>query len=185
MADTLDAQAKTAKVSLDRMLDHFGILIKGECARACPAALFQGDYHMAGAKNRPIAPHLSIWKPGPAMVVSILHRISGDGLALVGLPLLLWWLAALANGPDAYATLASWVWAGEPGSTAKAVTSILGKVTLVGLSWSFFEHLLSGLRHFVMDIGAGYELRINAIWSWIVMLGSIVLTAAFWAAVLS
>ena len=41
---------------------------------------------MAGAKNRPLAPHLSVWKPGPAMIVSILHRISGDGLALLGLP---------------------------------------------------------------------------------------------------
>ena len=119
------------------------------------------------------------------MVVSILHRVSGDGLALLGLPLLLWWLAALANGPEAYASLVSWVWAGAPGSTAKAITSVLGKIALVGLSWAFFEHLLSGLRHFVLDIGAGYELRINAIWSWIVMLGSIVLTAAFWAAVLN
>lgn len=140
---------------------------------------------MAGAKNRPLAPHLSVWKPGPAMVVSILHRISGDGLALLGLPLLLWWLAALASGPEAYATLISWVWAGDPASTAKQVTSVLGKIALVGLTWAFFEHLLSGLRHFVLDIGAGYELRINAIWSWIVMIGSILLTAAFWAAVLN
>ncbi len=138
----------------------------------------------ASTKSRPLSPHLSIWKPGPAMVVSILHRISGTGMALVGLPLLLWWLAALASGPDAYATFQHWVWKAEPGNLEQMIATVAGRIALVGLTWAFFEHLLSGLRHFVMDIGAGYELRANAIWSWVVLLGSVVLAAAFWAALM-
>lgn len=138
---------------------------------------------MAGATKRPLSPHLQIWKPGPAMAVSILHRISGDGLALVGLPLLLWWLAALAGGPEAYATLTQWVWKGDAGGI-QTVANVLGKIALVGLTWAFFEHLLSGLRHFVLDIGAGYELKANAFWSWAVLVGAPVLTALFWALLL-
>ena len=53
--------------------------------------------------NRPLSPHLQIWKWGPHMLVSILHRVTGDGMALVGLGVLLWWLGALASGPEAYA----------------------------------------------------------------------------------
>ncbi|UIP05594.1 succinate dehydrogenase, cytochrome b556 subunit [Erythrobacter sp. SDW2] len=119
--------------------------------------------------NRPLSPHLSIWKWGPHMAVSILHRITGDGMALVGLAVGIWWLGALASGPDAYglfyAVASSWV----------------GQIVLVGLSWAFFSHLLSGLRHFVLDIGAGYELRTNKMWSIAVPAIAIVLTVAFWA----
>lgn len=136
-------------------------------------------------RARPLSPHLSIWKPGPAMVVSILHRISGDALALVGLPLLLWWLYALASGPAGYDTFVQWVWAAKEGSGwVQGTANVLGKVALAGLTWAFFEHLLSGLRHFVLDVGAGYELKANALWSWVVLIGSIVLTAAFWALIL-
>jgi succinate dehydrogenase / fumarate reductase cytochrome b subunit len=106
------------------------------------------------------------------MLVSILHRVTGDGMALVGLPVLLWWLGALASGPEAYATF------------AEAATSPLGYVVLVGLSWAFFNHMSSGLRHFVLDIGAGYELTINKTFSVLSPMLGIVLTAAFWAAVL-
>ena len=134
--------------------------------------------------TRPLSPHLSIWRWGPGMTVSILHRVSGDGLALVGLPLLLWWLGALASGPDAYATLSQWVWTGEEGRAFKTGVSWLGRVTLVGLSWAFFQHLLSGIRHFVLDTGAGYELTTNKLWSNVVLLAAPLLTAAFWAALL-
>jgi len=122
--------------------------------------------------ERPLSPHLSIWKWGPAMLVSILHRVSGDGLALVGLPVLLWWLGALASGPAAYETF-TW-----------AATSIPGYVVLVGLSWAFFNHFASGVRHFVLDIGAGYEVDANNRWSVVTTAGGIVLTAAFWAALM-
>ena len=120
--------------------------------------------------ERPLSPHLSIWKWGPAMLVSILHRVSGDGMALVGLPVLLWWLGALAGGARSYEAF-TWF-----------ATTIPGYVVLVGLSWAFFNHFCSGIRHFVLDIGAGYEVDANNRWSVVTTAGGIVLTAAFWAA---
>ena len=122
--------------------------------------------------QRPLSPHLTIWKWGPHMAVSILHRISGQGLAFVGLPVLLWWLGALASGPEAYETFST-----------LAVTP-LGYVVLVGLSWAFFNHLASGIRHLVMDIGAGYEIDRNRMWSIASLTLGILLTAAFWAAII-
>jgi succinate dehydrogenase / fumarate reductase, cytochrome b subunit len=138
--------------------------------------------------TRPLSPHLTIWKWGPAMLVSILHRVSGDGLALVGLPVLLWWLGALASGPEAYATFTGWMWAdlgalewGWPVLVLSLVKTLL-KVVMIGLSWAFFNHFCSGIRHFVLDSGAGYELDANKRWSVTTTIGGIVLTAAFWAA---
>ena len=121
--------------------------------------------------TRPLSPHLSIWKWGPGMTVSILHRITGDGLSLVGLPVMLWWLGALASGPADYAIF------------VRHATAWYGYVVLVGLSWAFFNHLCSGLRHFVLDTGAGFELDTNKTWSIVSVLGGVVLTAAFWAAI--
>lgn len=106
------------------------------------------------------------------MMVSILHRASGDGMAIVGLGVLLWWLAAMAGGPDSYETFV-----GHAGAW-------YGQVVLIGLTWAFFTHMCSGLRHFVLDTGAGYELDSNRMWSIISMLGGVVLTAATWAYIL-
>jgi len=122
--------------------------------------------------NRPLSPHLSIWKWGPHMLVSILHRVSGDGLAVVGLAVLIWWLAALAGGPQSYETFVFFA------------DSLPGYVVLVGLSWAFFNHMSSGIRHFVMDMGAGYELTTNKRFSIVSIISGVVLTAAFWAAIL-
>ena len=126
--------------------------------------------------NRPLSPHLFDgarfhWKWGPHMLVSILHRVTGDGLALVGLAVLLWWLGALASGPEAYELFRS------------VATSIPGYIVLIGLSWAFFTHMMSGLRHFVLDIGAGYELDTNKLWSTLSPIIAIVLTVAFWAVI--
>ena len=123
--------------------------------------------------QRPLSPHLSIWKWGPHMAVSILHRITGDGLALVGLGVLLWWLGALAGGADSYQTFTD------------AMGSPLGMIVLVGLSWAFFSHMCSGLRHFVLDLGAGYELTVNKTFSVVAPVMGILLTALFWAAILA
>ena len=122
--------------------------------------------------NRPIAPHLQSWKGGPHMAVSILHRITGDGLAFVGLGVLLWWLGSMAAGAQAYDFFQF------------VMGSPIGIVVLVGLSWAFFTHMMSGLRHFVLDIGAGYELDTNKTWSILAPLIGILLTAGFWALVL-
>ena len=120
--------------------------------------------------ERPLSPHLGIWKWGPAMRVSILHRVSGDGMAFVALPVLLWWLGSLASGPEAYETFAG------------IATTWYGYVVLVGISWAFFNHLCSGIRHFVLDIGAGYDVDTNKRWSVATTAGGVVLAAAFWAA---
>ncbi|WP_379550725.1 succinate dehydrogenase, cytochrome b556 subunit [Erythrobacter sp. W53] len=119
--------------------------------------------------NRPLSPHLQIWKWGPHMLVSILHRVTGDGLALVGLGVLLWWLGAMASGPAAYATFQD------------HAMSWYGMVVLIGLTWAFFTHMMSGLRHFVLDMGAGYELDTNRLWSTLSPLIALLLTAGFWA----
>ena len=126
----------------------------------------------AGTSNRPLSPHLQIWKWGPHMLVSILHRVCGNGLAVAGLGLLMWWLGALASGPEAYATFSG------------HASSWYGMVVLVGISWAFFTHMASGLRHFVLDTGAGYELDLNKMWSILSPLIALALTAIFWALLL-
>jgi succinate dehydrogenase / fumarate reductase cytochrome b subunit len=103
------------------------------------------------------------------MLVSILHRITGGALSVAGLALLVWWLAAIGGGPAAYAEL------------AKAAQHPLGLVVLVGISWAFFQHLLSGMRHLVLDTGAGYELGTNKTWAITTIVGSIALTIVLWA----
>ena len=120
------------------------------------------------------------------MAVSILHRVSGDGLAIVGALLFLWWLYAIAAGPEAYAAFVAIVWKDpSPEITLfHQVTNILGKVVLVGLTWAFFQHLFSGLRHFVLDTGAGYELKTNKLWSAVVIAAGLFATAATWLFIL-
>ncbi|ANU07811.1 succinate dehydrogenase, cytochrome b556 subunit [Paraurantiacibacter namhicola] len=140
--------------------------------------------------QRPLSPHLQVYRWEPHMLVSILHRATGDGMALAGLPLLLWWLGALAAGPDAYATFQSWVWADigamswNGGTILTNIVQILLKVVVIGVSYAFFTHMVSGLRHFVLDIGAGYELDRNRMWSIASPVIGIILTVAFWAAIL-
>ncbi|EGD58472.1 succinate dehydrogenase subunit C [Novosphingobium nitrogenifigens DSM 19370] len=117
------------------------------------------------------------------MLVSILHRVTGNGLAFAGLALLLWWVGAIAGGEQSYQTFISFVWTGA-GSPLAALTAILAKLVLVGLTWAFFQHMASGLRHLVLDIGVGYELHTNARWSVLTLVFSVLATALFWAFVL-
>ena len=124
---------------------------------------------MARTTSRPLSPHLTIWKWGPHMAVSIMHRVTGNGLATVGALGLVWWLMAVAIGPEAYATF------------VRCATSPIGYLVMVGLSWFFFQHLCSGLRHFVLDMGAGYELRTNKSWSIATFIMSALLTILFWS----
>jgi succinate dehydrogenase / fumarate reductase cytochrome b subunit len=102
------------------------------------------------------------------MAASIIHRATGVALSIAGLTVLAWWLYAIASGPDAYA------------SFTKAATHPVGLVVLVGLTWSFFQHLLSGIRHLVMDTGAAFELGINKTSAILTFVGSVLLTAAVW-----
>ncbi len=125
------------------------------------------------------------------MFVSIMHRVSGTGLALGGLAVLLWWLGALAGGAESYASFQSWMWAdlsalewGGFGAVVASLVKVLLKLVLIGISWAFFNHMASGLRHFVLDVGGGFELGRNAIWSVLTFAAGILLTAAFWAVLL-
>jgi len=127
---------------------------------------------MAASKPRPLSPHLTVWRWGPHMVVSILHRATGTALSIAGLAVLTWWLMAIAEGQDAYATF------------AKFAAHPVGIIVLIGLTWSFFQHLLSGIRHLVMDTGAAFELGINKTFAVLTLVGSLVLTAALWVYVL-
>lgn len=122
--------------------------------------------------SRPLSPHLTIWRWGPHMAVSIMHRITGNGLALLGGIALVWWLVAMASGPEAYARFTdlagSW-WA---------------VVIFIGLTWSFYQHTASGLRHLVMDMGAGYELRTNKFWATVTLIAPLVATGLTWLYIL-
>ena len=123
---------------------------------------------MNSSKERPLSPHLTIWKWGPGMTVSILHRLTGGALTVVGLVILAWWLTALAGGEQAYAEFAN------------VATSTAGMIVLAGLTWAFWQHLFSGLRHLVLDTGAGYELKVNRFWAVMTLFGSLFATALTW-----
>ena len=127
---------------------------------------------MTRSAERPLSPHLTIWKWGPHMLVSILHRLTGGALTVAGLAVLTWWLVAISAGADAYAIF------------AKAAGSPVGLVVLVGLTWSFWQHFFSGLRHLVLDIGAGYELKINRLFSVLTIATALLATAMTWFIIL-
>ena len=106
------------------------------------------------------------------MIVSILHRATGVALSIAGLAILAWWLLALAQGAEAYLRF------------AEVATSPVGLFVLIGLTWAFFQHLLSGIRHLVMDTGAAFELNTNKRFAILTIIGSLVLTAALWVYIL-
>ena len=129
---------------------------------------------MAETRTRPLSPHLSIWRWGPGMTVSILHRITGAGLSILGLGILTWWLMALADGPDAYNRfLQALTW--------KPLGIPVALIVLIGLTWAFFQHLFSGIRHLVKDSGAGFELGANKRYALLTILASVLLTVLLWA----
>src|ERR1700759_3402774 len=99
---------------------------------------------MASSRPRPLSPHLTVWRWGPNMTVSILHRVTGAALSFAGLAALTGWLVAPAEGQDSFARFTT------------MAKSPLGIVVLVGLTWAFFQHLFSGMRHLVMDTGANF-----------------------------
>ena len=103
------------------------------------------------------------------MTASIIHRVSGAGLSIVGLAVLTWWLTALAGGAESYAAF------------TKVAGTLIGKIVLIGLTWAFFQHLLSGIRHLVMDTGATFELGINKTFAILTFVGAVLLTTAMWA----
>ena len=117
--------------------------------------------------QRPISPHLSIYKPMLTMVMSIVHRITGAALYF-GTTLLVWWLVAAASGPTAYAKV-QWF-----------MGSIIGQVILFGYTWALIHHMYGGIRHFIWDTGRGHGPNER---EWLVRIGlagSIATTVVLW-----
>jgi len=135
---------------------------------------------LANPRNeaRPLSPHLGIWKWGPGMTTSIVHRVTGTGLAIVGSALLVWWLVALASGEAVYAEFV------DIFTLKSGALNIVGWVFGIGLTLALFQHMASGVRHLVMDTGAGFELKRNRMGAWSTMIVSVVLTALYWAYIL-
>jgi succinate dehydrogenase / fumarate reductase cytochrome b subunit len=123
-------------------------------------------------QERPLSPHLQVYRWQVQMVTSILHRATGIVLA-VGMLGLVWALLALAAGPERWAAFAAC--AGSP----------FGKLVLFGFSWALAYHLINGIRHLVQDAGLGFEIPDFVRSSWISVIGSFVLVALAWGVVLA
>ena len=118
-------------------------------------------------QNRPLSPHLQVYRPQLTSMLSILHRITGIALG-VGTLVLVYWLVALSLGPGAYA------------SAEAVIGSFLGRLLIFGWSLALFYHLCNGIRHLFWDAGYGFELE-NAYRSgWAVIAASLALTVLAW-----
>ena len=118
--------------------------------------------------NRPLSPHLQIYRPQWTWVPSILHRITGVGMAVGGV-MVVWWLTAAAVGGPDYFVLVDGL-----------ITSWLGHLVLLGLTWSLAFHLLNGIRHLVWDVGRGFEIETAERTAQGTVIGSLVLTVLLW-----
>ena len=119
---------------------------------------------------RPLSPHLEIYSPLINMVMSIIHRITGAAL-YVGTMLFVWWLAALATGP-AYFDFVAGIFGSWP-----------GRIVLFGYTWALLHPLVGGIRHFIWDLGYGYDLDTIDKLSWGTLIVSVTLTALIWLSV--
>ncbi len=117
--------------------------------------------------KRPLSPHLQIYKPQWTWVPSIMHRLTGVGM-LVGGVMVVWWLTAAAAGPEHFATVDG------------IVTSWLGHLVLLGLTWALAFHFLNGIRHLVWDVGLGFEVETAELSAQATVAGSVVLTLLLW-----
>jgi succinate dehydrogenase / fumarate reductase cytochrome b subunit len=119
-------------------------------------------------QNRPLSPHLQIYRPQISSVLSILHRITGVALA-VGSLLLVYWIIAAAVGPEAFATAQS------------LIGSFIGRILLLAWTFALFFHLANGIRHLFWDMGRGFELKTMSATGWTVVVVALLLTVIAWA----
>lgn len=96
-------------------------------------------------RQRPLSPHIQIYRWTLTMFLSILHRATGIAL-YAGTLLLVWWLMAAATGPEAFAFFQN------------VAGSWIGRLVLFGYTWALFHHMFGGIKHFIWDTGAGFEL---------------------------
>ena len=114
--------------------------------------------------NRPISPHLTIYRMAITMLVSSMNRLTGAGMVLAAI-LIVWWLMAAASGEDYFTIVDGFL------------TSWPGLLVLIGSLWALWFHFLGGVRHLFMDFGLGYEIKTVNMTGWIVLIGSLVLTS--------
>lgn len=119
--------------------------------------------------ERPLSPHLQIYKPQLTSMLSISHRLTGVALGL-GTLFLVWWLVAAATGDAAFATVQAFF------------GSWLGLLLLFGWTFSFFFHLCNGVRHLMWDTGHGLDLHTTYVTGWAVLGASGALTLLAFAA---
>ena len=113
--------------------------------------------------NRPLSPHLQVYRPQLNSVTSILTRITGNALILGGI-LSVWWLLAASYGGGYF-------------ETADAVmTSFIGDLIMLGSAWALWYHLLAGVRHLIWDTGRGLDIETADKLGWAVIIGSVLLT---------
>ncbi|MBI3517351.1 MAG: succinate dehydrogenase, cytochrome b556 subunit [Proteobacteria bacterium] len=117
--------------------------------------------------ERPLSPHLQIYRPQLTSILSISHRAAGVALA-VGTLLLVYWVVATASGPAAYATAQAFI------------RSWFGMLILLGWSVALFFHLANGIRHLFWDAGHGFELKTVYASGYAVLAATAVLTVVAW-----
>ncbi len=117
--------------------------------------------------DRPLSPHLQVYRWQITNTLSILHRLTGVALG-GGTLLMAYWLIAIAAGPEAFAT------------AQDLVGSIVGRLILLGFTFALAFHFSNGIRHLFWDSGRGFELPAVHTSGWIVVIGSVVLTLAIW-----
>ncbi|MCB2115741.1 MAG: succinate dehydrogenase, cytochrome b556 subunit [Rhodobacteraceae bacterium] len=113
--------------------------------------------------NRPLSPHLQIYRPQLTSITSILTRITGNAL-IVASVLIVWWLLAAATSAEYFAVADG------------VVRSWFGKLVFLGSIWAVWYHLLAGLRHLYYDSGRGLDIPTAEKLGWGVILGSVALT---------
>lgn len=118
--------------------------------------------------NRPLSPHLSIYKPIPTMVMSIVHRITGVALYL-GTLLVAWWLIAAASGPDYFDFVQTYLGAW------------FGRLILFGFTWALMHHMIGGVRHLIWDTGALFDKNTSTKLAYATLILSVILTLVVWA----
>jgi succinate dehydrogenase / fumarate reductase, cytochrome b subunit len=118
--------------------------------------------------QRPLSPHLQVYRPMLSMMMSITHRITGFAL-FFGTALFVWWLYAAANAPTAFE------------QTQYVFGHWFGRIVLFGFTWALLHHALGGIRHFIWDSGRGFELATVEKLVKANLIGSIVLTLLLWA----
>ena len=117
--------------------------------------------------KRPLSPHLQIYRPQLTSVLSILHRATGIVLAF-GTVLIVYWLAALASGPEAFEHAQS------------VLGSMLGQLAMFLWTWALFYHLCNGIRHLAWDAGYGFDMESVYKSGRVVVVASVVLTLLTW-----